>query len=308
MKVINKLISSTLLISFSTLLNAAEFTGIVLPKHHLELTLPIDGKISELFLKEGDNISKEQKILKLDDSLQVLDTKRKELLYKDRSLINSLEKNENLLKEMLGSSKNLYEKTKSVSRDEVASLEIKYYELQGQMLATKQKKLIEEIEYKISSEILKSHTLTSPIDGKITKINSDIGEWVKNGQTIVEVVDYKECFVEFNIEEKYTQGLKIGSNLPIKIKKADALVDKNSEIVFISPVADKSSSLIRIKTKLNNQDLDIVPGLSAFVYVQSNNSNDLTTPNTTTKPNENKDGMYTLDNAPILKDKNIIGK
>ena len=308
MKMINKLLVLALSSTLGVTLSAAEFTGIVLPKHHLELTLPIDGKVSELFLKEGDSIVKEQKILKLDDSLQVFDTRRKELLFKDKSQINSLEKNEALLKQMVNSTKNLYEQTKSVSRDEVVSLEIKYYELQGQMLATKQKKLIEEIEYKISNEILQSHTLNSPIDGTITKINSDIGEWVKNGQTIVEVVDYKECFVEFNIEEKYTQGLKIGSNLPIKIKKADALVDKNSEIVFISPVADKSSSLIRIKTKLNNQDLDIVPGLSAFVYVQSNNSNDLTTPNTTTKPNENKDGMYTLDNAPILKDKNIIGK
>lgn len=304
MKMINKLLVLALSSTLGVTLSAAEFTGIVLPKHHLELTLPIDGKVSELFLKEGDSIVKEQKILKLDDSLQTFDTRRKELLFKDKSQINSLEKNEALLKQMLGSTKNLYEQTKSVSRDEVVSLEIKYYELQGQMLATKQKKLIEEIEYKISNEILQSHTLNSPIDGTITKINSDIGEWVKNGETIVEVVDYKECFVEFNIEEKYTQGLKIGSTLPIKIKKADKLIDKNSEIVFISPIADKSSSLIRIKTKLDNQNLDIVPGLSAFIYIQSSDS----TPNTATKPNENKDGMYTLDNAPLLKDNNASGK
>ena len=110
--------------------------------------------------------------------------------------------------------------------------------------------------------------------------------------------------MEFNIEEKYTQGLKIGTTLPIKIKKADKLIDKNSEIVFISPIADKSSSLIRIKTRLDNQNLDIVPGLSAFIYIQSSDS----APNIAAKSNENKDGMYTLDNAPLLKDNNASRK
>lgn len=267
--------------------NALEITGIVLPKHHLELTLPIDGKILNMFLKEGDSVSKNQEILKLDDSLQILDTKRKQMIFKDESQLNSLEKNEQLLKAMLTSTKEVYKRTKSVSKDEVMSLEIRYYDLSGQMLATKQKKLVEEIDYKMSKNILDSHKLTSPIDGFITKINFDIGEWIKSGESIVEVVDYKECFVEFNIEQKYIQELKVGKTLAIKIKNGDKLIDKDSKIVFISPIADKSSSLVRIKAQLDNKELSIVPGLSAFIYLD-----DKTLPIT-----------YSFDTLPTLENK-----
>jgi RND family efflux transporter MFP subunit len=285
---VRKIISfmSILSLYFSSA-NALEITGIVLPKHHLELTLPIDGKILNIFLKEGDSVSKNQEILKLDDSLQILDTKRKQMIFKDESQLNSLEKNEQLLKAMLTSTKEVYKRTKSVSKDEVMSLEIRYYDLSGQMLATKQKKLVEEIDYKMSKNILDSHKLTSPIDGFITKINFDIGEWIKSGESIVEVVDYKECFVEFNIEQKYIQELKVGKTLAIKIKNGDKLIDKDSKIVFISPIADKSSSLVRIKAQLDNKELSIVPGLSAFIYLD-----DKTLPIT-----------YSFDTLPTLENK-----
>lgn len=273
---------------------ALEVTGIVLPKHHLELTLPIDGKILKISLKEGDSVNKDQEILTLDDSLQILDTKRKQMIFRDSSQLNSLRKNERLLKEMLTSTKQVYDRTKSVSKDEVMSLEIRYHDLSGQMLATKQKKLIEEIDYKMSKNILDSHKLTSPIDGVITKINFDIGEWIKSGEAIVEVVDYKECFVEFNIEQKYIQELSVGKNLAVKIKNGEKLIDKDSKVVFISPIADKSSSLVRIKTLLNNKDLSIVPGLSAFIYFNE-------------KPKANtpsSDLPYTIDTKlPVLDNK-----
>lgn len=272
---------------------ALEITGIVLPKHHLELTLPIDGKILNLFLKEGDTVSKNQEILTLDDSLQILDTKRKQMIFKDKSQLNSLRKNERLLKKMLTSTKKVYERTKSVSKDEVMSLEIRYHDLVGQRLATRQKKLIEEIEYKMSKNILQSHKLTSPIDGFITKINFDIGEWIKSGESIVEVIDYKECFVEFNIEQKYVQELKLGKNLSVKIKNGMKLIDRDSKIVFISPIADKSSSLVRIKVLLDNKDLSIVPGLSAFVYF-GEKLKEIT---------PSAELPYTLDSLPSLENK-----
>jgi|GEM_PF-481913 len=277
---------------FSTYVSALEVTGIVLPKHHLKLTLPIDGKILKIYLEEGDKVKKDEKILKLDDSLQILDTKRKKMVYQDRSQYNSLKKNEKLLKEMLESTKAVYTKTKSVSKDELMSLEIRYHDLLGQKLATQQKKLIEELDYKMSKNILDSHRLTSPIDGVITKISFDIGEWVKSGETIVEVVDYQKCFVEFNIEQKYAQELNLGKTLPVKIKNGNKLIQKETKVVFISPIADKSSSLVRVKTELDNKDLSIVPGLSALIPF-----------NAKVEEAKNSEISYTLDSiAPLNKE------
>ncbi|MGM0519748.1 MAG: efflux RND transporter periplasmic adaptor subunit [Campylobacterota bacterium] len=256
-----------------TSLNAIEVTGIVIPKHQLELAFSIDGKVSDIFLKEGDRVKKDQIVLKLDDSLQKLDAKRKKIIYEDGSFLNALKKNEKLISKIVKSNKQLYERTKSISQDEVISSQIKYYEHLAQYLSTKHKKSIENIEHQMSLNLLKNHTLASPINGIITKIEYDVGEWIRSGDSVVEIVDYSECFVEFNIEQKYVTKLEIGNKLPVKVKNGEEYINKNSTIVFISPVADSSSSLVRIKTKLNNSNLAITPGLSAFVSIEYDNMN-----------------------------------
>lgn len=254
---------------FSTALYSLETIGIVLPKHHLHLTFAIDGKVSDILVKEGDLITKNTAIMQLEDTFQRYDAKRKELIYKDTALMDSLMHNEKLLKEMVDSTRTLYENTKSISKDELISLEIRYYETLGQLAATQQKKLIENIEYKMSNTVLESHSLKAPISGVITKINYDVGEWIRSGDVVAELVSYKECYVEFNIEKKNIADLKVGDTLSLKVKSNDdTYIQKTSKVVFISAVADKSSGLVRIKTEFQNKNLSITPGLSAIVTLQ----------------------------------------
>ena len=284
MKIFRSVILGVLLAS--TAAQSFEAIGIVLPKHHLHLTFSIDGKVSGLLVKEGDRVAKNKTILQLDDKLQRFDAKRKKLIHKDTAFVDALSHNEKLLKQMVNSTRELYENTKSISKDELISLEIRYYETLGQLEATKQKKLIEGIEYEMSNTVLQSHSLKAPIAGVITKINYDIGEWVRSGEAVVELVAYEECYVEFNIEKQNIASLKIGDKLPLKVKSGNKEIEKISKVVFISAVADKSSSLVRVKTEFSNKDLSITPGLSAFVTLKESASS---------QTNSLSDGLIPLD-------------
>ncbi|MBA3026681.1 MAG: efflux RND transporter periplasmic adaptor subunit [Sulfurimonas sp.] len=277
------------MVIFTAAAYSFEAIGIVLPKHHLHLTFAIDGKVSHLLVREGDRVLKDKTILQLEDKLQKYDAKRKELIHTDTAFVDSLSHNEKLLKEMVNSTRELYENTKSISKDELISLEIRYYETLGQLIATKQKKLIEGIEYEMSNTVLKSHSLKAPISGVITKINYDVGEWVRSGETVVELVAYEECYVEFNIEKNNISHLKVGDTLPLKVKSGDDKeIEKMSKVVFISAVADKSSGLVRIKTQFSNKDLSITPGLSAVVTLENKSGQKL---------DALKDGLIPLDSV-----------
>ena len=58
--------------------------------YDISLSVPIDGPISKVYVKEGSVVKKGDKLLKLDDVLQNLEVKRRMLIWKDISKLKTL--------------------------------------------------------------------------------------------------------------------------------------------------------------------------------------------------------------------------
>jgi len=244
---------------------AASFEGIVRPAYELELAFPIDGVVSNIFMKEGDRVSKGGKILKLNDTLQKLEVDRKKQIYDDSAEYESNKNNMEIIKQLLDSSKDLYEKTGSVSLDEVNSLQMQYHTLRGRVEGHESKKKQELIEYELAKEVLDRYLLKSPISGIVTQIKPEEGEWVKAGKSVVMVADKSVCYVEINLEEKYALTLKKGKVIPLSINQGADRIDKKGRVIFVSPVADKASALVRVKVEFKNEDGKVTPGVLASI-------------------------------------------
>jgi RND family efflux transporter MFP subunit len=262
-----KKLTLLMLIFASKALLAQEFIGIIKPIADVELSMPIDGKIAKIAKKEGAKVLKRDTILKLEDTLQKLDTQRREIIYHDRSQLNSALKSEKLLNSLLNSTKKLYERTKAVSRDEVRTLEMKYYSLKGEIEAKQENEKKEKVEYEMAKALLEQYHLKSPIDGVITKIELQEGEWAKAGMAIVQVVNPTICYLDINIEERYLDNIKLGESFSFNVKTRNVDMNKVGKITFVSPIADSASGLVRIKIEFENQDLKITPGLSATIDI-----------------------------------------
>jgi multidrug efflux pump subunit AcrA (membrane-fusion protein) len=161
---------------------AAVFEGIVKPVSELELSFAIDGVISKIFVKEGDLVKKGDLLIKLDDTLQKLEVERRKQIYQDHAEMEANKKNLVILKSLLDSNRTLYEKTASVSYDELRNIEMQYHTLLGKVNLNEERKKQEQIEYEISKEMLSRYIITAPMDGMVTSIKREESEWVKRAR------------------------------------------------------------------------------------------------------------------------------
>ena len=237
------------------------FEGIVKPIHEVELAFPLDGVIARIFVKEGARVSRGERLMQLDDSLQKLEVSRREAIYLDRAEIESNKKNLPILKGQFEGSRELFQKSTAVSRDEVQNLEMQYYTLAGKIDVAEARKAQEKIEFEIAREMLAHYTLSAPFTGVITDIKHEVGEWAKSGGAMVTAADTSVCYAEFNIEERYARTLRVGNLVPLRVHEGSELVKKTGRVTYIAPVADKASALVRIKVEFENRNGRTVPGV-----------------------------------------------
>ena len=244
---------------------AATFEGIVNPLYDIKLAMPIDGIVAKIFVKEGDQVAKGGRLLKLDDTLQTLEVARRKEVFEDNSELDANKKNIVILKALLDSSQKLFESTASVSHDEVTNLEMQYHTLKGKIEITEAKKKQELIEYNISQEVLARYILTAPIDGTVTAIKIKEGEWAKTGEMMISVVNKSFCVVDFNIEERYARALRTGKPVSLRVQEGEAMTGKKGRIVFVSSVADRASALVKVKVEFENRNGTVIPGVIAQI-------------------------------------------
>lgn len=238
------------------------YDGIIHDKNRAKLSLQIDGVVESIFVKEGAKITKDFVILKLDDSLQKLEIKRRKSILDDNAEYESNKKNLVLAKSLYESTKSLYEKTASVSKDELNSIEMQYQSLLGKVNAFEARKEQETVEYNIAKEVLSKYQLVSPIKGIVTSLEVQQGEWAKAGDVQAVIIDNSICYVELNIDEKVVRRLKIDQ----KVFIFSGGYKKQGHITYISPVADKTSGLIKVKVEFKNRDSSFISGTLAQVY------------------------------------------
>jgi len=251
----------------SSLCSEQVYTGSVIPSQEIELSFPIDGILSKVMVKEGEQIKKGDVLLILDDQLQVLESKRRRLVWKDRTKLDTQLKTDKFLETGLKATRALYSKSGSVSRDELLQQEIRYNASQGTIEAFKEAEKREELEYQIAEFILRQHTLESPIEASVTEIRPDAGEWIRAGNTVIGLVNAFECKVEFNIPIQDVPIFRMDPVLEVTTNDPKEKVSKKAKVIFISPIADRASGLVLIKARFQNEDLAIIPGSTVQVRV-----------------------------------------
>jgi RND family efflux transporter MFP subunit len=262
MNFINKI---AIVVIYSVVLEAQEYIGIIKPIYDVKLSALVEGKIDKLFIKEGDSVKMNDKLLRIDDKLQKLEMNRREIIWKDKAQLSFAKKNSKILKSLLDSTQRLYNQTKAVSRDDLRVLKMKYYTAKGDIQAQIENEKREKIEYEMAKNILSQYTIVSPIDGIVTSIKKQESEWTKTGEVLLRIVNTDLCFLEINVDEKYANKVDKGKFMNFKIALQEKSITIKGKVIFVSPVADNSSGLVRLKIQFDNRVQHITPGISASI-------------------------------------------
>ena len=220
--------------------DSLSFRGITEPVFDVTLSFPVPGIITTLKFKEGDFVKTNDVILELDKRLEEIEVDRRKLIMENH-------------KTDWESTRTVFDKSSSVSRDELLKKEADYR--------------VSLAEFDQAGEQLHRRQLITPGAGVICDVKLHVGEACAAYEPVVRVVDTRRCYFISNIEAGASFGLKPGQRIPLEIEGSAAPIKVEGEIVFVSPVVDSASGLQRIKAVFDNSDGRVRPGLAGRVLL-----------------------------------------
>lgn len=111
---------------------------------------------------------------------------------------------------------------------------------------------------------LRESTITSPIDGTVTKKHIDQGNLVSPGAPIVTVADMKTVKVIVALAEKHAGEVAVGTPAEIRVDTFPGKVF-DAQVYSVHPALDQQTHTVQVEIRLGNSELLLKPGMFARV-------------------------------------------
>jgi Cu(I)/Ag(I) efflux system membrane fusion protein len=122
----------------------------------------------------------------------------------------------------------------------------------------------------------------SPITGTVTKRNIALGDYVKEGSTLFQVIDLTRIWVMFEAYESDIPWIKTGDRVDFTIQSLPG-GKFTARVSFIDPLIDPKTRIAEVRVEIPNPDLKLKPEMFASGMVTSaiaGNKKDLMIPKT----------------------------
>jgi len=196
----------------------------------------VAGRVAQILFREGERVAKGQVLVKLDDSVQQAD------LAKARA-------NLSLSKSKFDRSADLMTKgfLSSQARDEAEN-----------------SFRVAQAEAELTEARISKMTIRAPFAGTIGLRQVSVGDYVKEGQDLVNLESLDPLKVDFRVPEMALSRVHDGQTLQITL---DALPDKayDGRVFAINPLIDANGRSIVIRAQVPNRDGRLRPGMFARV-------------------------------------------
>jgi multidrug efflux pump subunit AcrA (membrane-fusion protein) len=95
-------------------------------------------------------------------------------------------------------------------------------------------------------------SLKSPIDGRVEKVEVEVGESVNGLGDVVRLVNTDQLWIDVPVPLAKGRTLKLGQTAKVKFPDAEQ-APVEGKIIYISTVADAASSTLRTKIEVPNK-------------------------------------------------------
>ena len=236
--------------SAATILNATfslpaaevQATGIVEPFLDVTLSVSVPGIVTSRKFEEGDVVNAGAVLLELDNNLERLEVERRRIVRDQKRA------------EFEGTKK-LFSTTKGVSQEELDTKEAEYR--------------VAAVEHDMALEQLRRRQVIAPHAGVITEIMLEVGEACAAYQSLIQLVDTRQCYLVASIEASQGSRLKRDQTVTLEIDLGSGKAVVSGKVFFVSPLVDPASGLQKLKILFENKDGKIRPGLTGVVLSET---------------------------------------
>lgn len=228
---------SLLLASLGSGIAAENFSaaGITESYGDVMLSTSVPGIVSLRKVREGESVKEGDIILELDKRLEVLEVDRRKLVLDSKQ-------------KQFTDTQTLFKNSKGVSKDELDKAELEFK--------------VAEVEHEMAVEQLRRRLLVAPFSGTVAEFFLDPGEATQAYQPLVHFVDTQRGHFVSNLEARAALGLKLGQAVQLEIDTGAAPVTLPAKIIYLSPVVDPASGLLKVKALFDNSAGKLRPGLA----------------------------------------------
>ena len=248
------------------------YVGSLLPNQRVLMRSQIDGVIENINFEEGDEITKEKKLI--DISTKELQLKLK-IAIADSNLADiNIKRDEKLASSNLISSSQL---DQTRTRAESARL--------NKELA------------RIS---LKKSLISSPLDGTVKTKHVKVGEFVRKGDKLVEILDLSRVIVKVNIPELEILEIKIGQKVEIALYIMEEIIF-SGEVKNIGLEADSNNRTFPVEIHVSNSERMLRPGMLArSTFTKKIDDEQIVIPRHTILEKERGRVVYVFDKGKVF--------
>jgi len=256
-----------------------ELDGFTEPYREIEIAASETGTLATLDVEEGDEVTEGQRLGGLDDGVLKATLEVAEQGMRSQGRLRSAFAEYKMQRERLEKIGGLRQRdhASQAEYDRVAA----EYEVATAQVQTMQEDLkVKKLERDQIKAQLDRRQIMSPINGIVTEIVKDRGEFVASSDPIVmRVVQLDPLQVIFFVPTEQARTVRRGEDVNIELGAHRE--PATASVVFVSPAADAQSGTVRVKVRLPNPGLKRQSGELCRLILpgtESTNANPQATP------------------------------
>ena len=246
-------------------MSAAEIEGFTEPYRDLEVASTDTGIVSLINVKEGDLVQKDQVLGSLDQSLLKATLEIADRGRNAKGRVNSAQADVRLKTERVEKLKLLHER-KHATQEELDRSLVEKEVSEAQLLAVQEEILVRGLEYDRIQIQLEQRQVRSPIDGVVTQVHRDVGEFVSgNDPVIATIVQLDPLIATYSVPSLMSQGIQ--PNTSVDMLVGDARLPVKGVVDYVAPVTDAQSGTILVKVRVPNPKREYRSGEKCLLVV-----------------------------------------
>jgi membrane fusion protein (multidrug efflux system) len=230
----------------------AAVRAITRPNADRTLSFVQPGRIAEVYFKEGDMVESDQVLMRQDDAVEQVRLAQLKAQSEDRTRIRAGEAS--LAQKKL----DLEKLEKAAARDAATQLEVEHARLDVTIaelslaMATFEHEQA-NLKYQEQQARVDNMRLRSPIDGRIERIDVEVGESVNALTEVVQVVQTNPLWIDAPVPIAEARGLKRGMPAKVGFLEENRSYSAHGQIVFVGAVVDAASGTLRVRVEVPNE-------------------------------------------------------
>ena len=231
------------------------------PYRSIDIAASETGILSKLLVQEGDHIEAGGLLAKLNDDVLAASLAVGKQTTESEGAIKSAKAELRMQQDRFNKLNGLFER-RHASQTELDRAKSQLEIATAKVESVQDDLRIKKFEMKRIEAQLEQRRLRTPIDGVVTEIFKDEGEFVSPSDPIVmKVVQLNPLRIIFSVPQEEVGRLRADDAVPLIIGDNEV----TGKVEFVSPTADAQSGTCRVKIQIQNADLSLASGQACYL-------------------------------------------